>query len=59
MSTRQLVTRRKTDRALLARLAAERDGRRYKGTAIEQLDYWWSKVSLVEKLEFLRRIRIG
>jgi hypothetical protein len=59
MSTRQLVTRRKTDRALLARLAAEREGRRYKGTAIEQMHFWWAKLSGEERLEFLRKVKIG
>lgn len=59
MATRQLVTRRKTDRVLLARLAAERDGRRYKGTAIEQLNYWWRQVTPEQRLDFLRRVRIG
>jgi hypothetical protein len=59
MSTRQLVTRRKTDRALLARLAAERDGTRYKGSAYEQLLYWWRLVTPEQRLEFLRKVKIG
>jgi len=56
---RQLVTRRKTDRVLLARLAAEQNGHRYKGKAIDQLHYWWTQVSPEQRLEFLRKVRIG
>ena len=59
MSKRQIVTRRQTDRALLARLAAERDGHRFKGTAVEQINYWWERLTAEQRLDFLRRVRIG
>jgi hypothetical protein len=57
MAPPRLNHRPAADRRLFKQLDRERQ-LRHTRTALEQTTYWWTKLSLDEKLEFLRSIRV-